>query len=304
MGVKKQDTTGEEVPKVEAEIPEDPPLIKELKVLDDKYLEQERAHQKELQALERKFTERQQPLLDERTKLLSTGAGEGGTPALTGFWLQALKNHPSLEDAIEAWDEPVLKHLTDITTENVDSDADQGFRLTFHFAENPYISNATLWKEYRTQEESPYSKETEVKSVKVSDIEWKDGQDVTVTRVTPKVKGGGAKKQKQKAKEKFEARDSFFRHIFRNMEQGMTVPDDVNVEMEDSDDENEAEIVEMMMSHDIEVGEAIRDQIIPFAVRWYTGEASPEEDDDDDDDDDDHDCCQQYSWWNQHDNSG
>lgn len=79
------------------------------------------------------------------------------------------------------------------------------------------------------------------------------------------------------------------------------MPDDVNLDdmegMCDEDDDEEG-IVEMLMDNDHEIGMAMRDQIIPFAVRWYTGEAASddedddeddesEEDDDDDDDDDD-----------------
>merc|ERR1712136_322490 len=37
------------------------------------------------------------------------------------------------------------------------------------------------------------------------------------------------------------------------------------------------------------VGPAIKGQIIPYAVRWYTGEAAPDDDDDDEDDEDDDD---------------
>ena len=48
-----------------------------------------------------------------------------------------------------------------------------------------------------------------------------------------------------------------------------------------------------MLENDHEGGCALRDNIIPFAVRWYTGEAAPEEDDDDEgdeeEDDDDED---------------
>merc|ERR1712190_228890 len=47
--------------------------------------------------------------------------------------------------------------------------------------------------------------------------------------------------------------------------------------------------MKMIMSNEHEVGQAIKDNIIPFAVRWYTGEAAPERDDDDEDDDDDDD---------------
>merc|ERR1711865_604867 len=99
---------------------------------------------------------------------------------------------------------------------------------------------------------------------------------------------GGAKKAKQK-KEKEEPRDSIFRHFFRTLKPDMPVPDDVNLEdvggMCDEDDDDEG-IMEMLMDNDHEVGMALRDQIIPFAVRWYTGEAAPDDDEDDEDEDD------------------
>merc|ERR1712136_125330 len=72
-------------------------------------------------------------------------------------------------------------------------------------------------------------------------------------------------------------------------EQGMSVPDDVNLDLDDEGDEDESEIIEMLMQHDHEVGQAIKGQIIPYAVRWYTGEAAPDDDDDDEDDEDDDD---------------
>jgi len=307
MGRKKEVASPELKPKEEpkAEAPkdaakeeekeEDPPIVKELKVLDDKYLELEREYEKEVQALQKKYTEMQAPILTERTTILTTNPPDGpvtGTAALSGFWATAIKNHPAFESVIEEWDEPVLEFIRDITKENLDdSDSNKGFKLTFHFAENPYFSNATLSKEYHSEESSPYTQECEVTLIKASEIDWKDGKDVTIEKVAKKVKGGGAKKAKQK-KEKEEPRDSIFRHFFRTLKPDMPVPDDVNLDdvggMCDEDDDDEG-IMEMLMDNDHEVGMALRDQIIPFAVRWYTGEAAPDDDDDDDEDDEDDD---------------
>merc|ERR550537_124184 len=56
---------------------------------------------------------------------------------------------------------------------------------------------------------------------------------------------------------------------------------------EDSEDEgDEEQIISFMMENDHEAGCALRDNVIPFAVRWFTGEAAPEGDDDDDDEGD------------------
>lgn len=42
-------------------------------------------------------------------------------------------------------DEGVLEHLIDITEEELDpEEGETGFRLTFHFAKNPYFPHETL----------------------------------------------------------------------------------------------------------------------------------------------------------------
>lgn len=268
---------------------EDPPIVKELKALDDKYLEIEREYEKQIQALQQKYNQMQKPILDDRMKVL-TALSDGpvtGTPAISGFWATAMKNHPAFESVIEEWDEPVLEYIRDITKEDIDeSDSNKGFKLTFFFAENPFFTNEILEKEYHLEESSPYTQECDVTLIKATEINWKDGKDVTIEKVAKKVKGGGAKKAKQK-KEKEEPRDSVFRHFFRTLKPDMALPDDVNLDdmggMCDEEDE-EGGIVEMLMDNDHEVGMALRDQIIPFAVRWYTGEAAPDDDDDDEDD--------------------
>merc|ERR1711920_277540 len=133
----------------------------------------------------------------------------------------------------------------------------------------------------------------DVKCVKATEIEWKTGMNVTVEKVQKKVKGGGAKKAKQK-KEKEEARPSFFREFFRNLEAGMKITDDIRNEAkelqgmddDEDDDDDDDEILEAIMQRDHECGMALRDNVIPFAVRWYTGEATPQDDDDDEDEED------------------
>lgn len=278
----------------EAEAPEDPPIVKQLKEIDDKYLELEKEYEKESQKLLLQFQEKQKPLLDERKKVL-TADEEGartGTPALSGFWMQALGHHPACEDSIQEWDAPVFEFLADIERENIDeADGVTGFKLSFHFVENPYFSNEVLTKEYRMVTANPYSGEIEVKEIKCSEIKWKAGKDVTVAMVAKKVKGGGSKKNKQKAKETEEPRPSFFRDFFRTLTPGMELPEDAKAqamglcEDEDDDPENDEEILAYLMEADHEMGSAMRDHIIPFAVRWYTGEAAPDMDDDDDDED-------------------
>jgi len=285
-----------EEPKAKAEEPaeaEDTPILKELKALDGRCLEVEKRFQAQVEELRKKCFSEQAPIFAERAKVLAAapeGAdGSCGTPALKGFWLQALKHSEHFEDQIEEWDAPVLEYLSNITSSYLDADKpDKGFKLEFHFVENPYFSEKALWKEYHLGECLPWNGETSVAEIKVCEIDWNDGKDVTVEVVKKKAKGGGAKK---KVKAKSEPRDSFFRHCFRHLKQGMPVPEDMNLSeamnLADGDDEDEvdAQMMEYVMENDHEMGREIRDHIIPFAVRWYTGEAAPKRDLDSDDED-------------------
>jgi len=286
---------GEEVDK-----PEDPPIVKELKEIDDKYLALEKEYEKEVNELMNKYTAKQKPFLHQRKQILTSTQGGGesntGTPAIKGFWLKAMQNHQAFEDRIHDWDEPVLEYLVDIEKMQLDdSDHAKGFRLIFHFAENPYFTNKEIKKEYHTQETNPYYGDMETKKIVTDEIEWKAGKNVTVEKIAKKAKGGGAKKAKQKEKSKEEARPSFFRDFLRNLEAGMKPTLDMieqaqaMLEDDEDDEDDYGAIIDMLMENDFEIGCALRDNIIPFAIRWYTGEAAPEEDDDDEDEEEEDD---------------
>merc|ERR1712032_1438587 len=114
------------------------------------------------------------------------------------------------------------------------------------------------------------------------EIDWKAGKDVTVEKKEKKVKGGGTKKAKQKGKVTEEPRDSFFRLFFRSVDpEGEEVPylgEEAEGMMEDEDD-----IMEYVLDQDSEIANHMKNYFVPYAVRFYTGEAEMEEDDDDDD---------------------
>ncbi|CAE8623005.1 unnamed protein product [Polarella glacialis] len=273
----------------------DSPIVVQLKKLDDDYLELHRAYEKEEQELRRQFSNRQKPLLEQRTKdlLVSEGSEDPatGTPALKGFWLKALSNHPQFDGEIEEWDEPVLEYLRDIMTVDLDpNDSTKGYRLKFLFAENPYFTNAILSKEYHSAESSPYTGEVNVSEINGCTINWKDGKDVTTALVKKQKetkKGKNNKSVKQESKEEQEPRTSFLRSFFRSLKEGSGLPESIHqdelerIQGEAEEGMDEEEMVEAIMSNDYDMGCAIRFNIIPFAVRWYTGEASPEGDEDD-----------------------
>ncbi|CAK0855945.1 unnamed protein product [Prorocentrum cordatum] len=163
-------------------------------------------------------------------------------------------------------------------------DSSKGFKLRFEFAPNPYFEEAVLSKEYHTKERSHWTGEIGLTEIVASSITWKAGKDVTVEVVKKKAKGGGAKKEKQKAKGgKEEPRNSFFRVFFKSLKEDGPVPDDIDLEAMGlgDDDEDYEQVMEMIMGNDHDMGCAVRDNIIPYAVRWYTGEAAPDMDDGD-----------------------
>jgi len=195
---------------------------------------------------------------------------------------------------------PVLECISDITGENLDKDDhNKGFKLTFHFVENPYFTNNELWVECHTEEESPYySGEITATGIRASTIEWKPGQDVTVQKVKKKAEKGG-KKNKKKGKEVSQEQQSFFgRFLCMNKDDDIDpaalmkiLPPEAAEELEEMDEDD---IREMVLEQVVDSFSGVFQNIIPFAVRWYTDEADPHSDSDDDedgesDDDDDDD---------------
>jgi len=201
---------------------EDSPVIVELKQIDDKYLELDKQYEKEVNEILRKYRALQKPFLKERHDILIDaskaeeklpfGQETTGTPAIKGFWSQVLKNNDRMRDMIESHDCPVLEYLHDITCGEVEGHEDSvdSFSLSFHFVANPYFKNEVLVKKYKTSRPCHYRDDYSVDEIESTKIDWFPGKDVTVHMVAKKVKGGGAKKAKQKAKEEERPRESFF----------------------------------------------------------------------------------------------
>jgi nucleosome assembly protein 1-like 1 len=281
---------------------EDTPVVQELKALDDKYLAVEQELEKEIAKLRSQYRPKFEQVYAERRQILDAPPSNEprsndadanlATVACKGFWLPALKKLPSTQDEIEPHDEEVLEYLNDVRTADLDpEDEMKGFKVEFEFAKNPFFTNDVLTVEFQAKESNPYAKEMTCTEIKSSTIDWKPGKDVTVEKVGKKVKGVGAKKQKQKQKESVEPRDSFFRGTFRNLKIGDDIPDDINMEdMMDEIDDME-EFVEQYIDNQMEIFRMVKENLVPHAVRVYTGEAFPDEDDDEEseeeDDDDD-----------------
>jgi nucleosome assembly protein 1-like 1 len=169
-------------------------------------------------------------------------------------------------------DAAVLAHLVDIRTAPLGGE-EHGFTLTFHFSENPFFSNSVLTKTYKWADED----EDMLELAKGTEIAWAAGKDTTV-KVMKKAKKGG------KPLTKLEPCESFFRFFS---------PPDMPEE-EDELTEEDAEALQEAVEADFELGAAIREEIIPQAVSWFTGAAveagdDDEEEDEEDDEEDDED---------------
>ncbi|KAI9721464.1 MAG: hypothetical protein M1812_002226 [Candelaria pacifica] len=171
------------------------------------------------------------------------------------FWLSAMKNQVSLAEMITDRDEAALKCLTDVRMEYLDR---PGFRLIFEFGENEFFSNKTVTKTYFYQEESGYGGDFIYDHAEGEKIDWKSGKDLTV-RIESKKQRNKNTKQTRVVK-KTVPTDSFF-----NFFSPPKTP------TEDSDDAGSD--IEERLELDYQLGEDIKEKLIPRAIDWFTGEA-------------------------------
>ncbi|GFR47666.1 hypothetical protein Agub_g9410 [Astrephomene gubernaculifera] len=240
-----------------------------------------RDYQAELAQLQHKYNLKYAPLYDERRELFlgrkpvtdkyeleDDGEKDGPVPE---FWLNALANHNKISPFISERDSEVLKYLEDIRSEVLVGE-ERGFKLSFHFAENnPHFKNKVLEKVYVLEPED----DVVPKHFTGTPIQWKEGCDTTVELQKRRVKGPKGDKSKPAFVTEKVPCESFFT-LF-------DPPQVPNEESANSMSEEELEELEEVLSNDFEVGFAIKDQVIPRAVEWFTGEIAPLSDADYDD---------------------
>ncbi|KAI8921543.1 nucleosome assembly protein-domain-containing protein [Entophlyctis helioformis] len=250
---------------------------------------------KEVAELEKKYLKLAQPLYEKRAKFV-TGAVEptdaeaardaveddedapprppvsesNPVKGVPEFWLTALSNNPHVSQLIHPEDEDALKHLTDIKLDYLTDSP--GFKLTFVFSANEYFTNKELVKTYFLEEsEDPLEGDTIYDHAEGTDINWKEGKDLSVTVEI--------KKQRHKTSNKTRTiKKTVPKETFFNFFKAPALPDDDEIDEEMLDD------IDERLQFDYEVGELIKDKIIPSAVDWFTGEAFEYESDDEDED--------------------
>ncbi|KAJ3091963.1 hypothetical protein HK102_012123 [Quaeritorhiza haematococci] len=297
-----------------------------LQNLHDKHSELEAKFRDEVLALEKKYLGLYQPLYDKRTKIV-TGEVEP-TPeecerkqddeteevkkeeekevktekepenkepvkGIPEFWLTAFKNNPTVADLITPKDEEALKFLTDIKVSYLDDNP--GFKLEFFFQENPFFAESVLSKTYYliNSAELGYG-DVVYDRAEGCKITWKEGKNLSVTVEIKKQRHKGTNKTRTVKKEV--PAETFFQFF---------TPPKAPADDEDADEE-ELQELDAKLQADYEIGEVIKEKLVPHAVDWFTGKAleyedeydfdgeegdwyDNEDDDDEDDDDDDDD---------------
>ncbi|MCJ1310193.1 hypothetical protein MMC25_003854 [Agyrium rufum] len=204
---------------------------------------------------------------DEDADISKDAAANASSEKISGipeFWLSAMKNQISLGELITDRDEAALRSLTDIRMEYLDK---PGFRLIFEFADNEFFSDKTITKTYFYQEESGYGGDFIYDHAEGYKINWKSEKDLTV-KVESKKQRNKNTKQTRVVK-KTVPTDSFF-----NFFNPPVAPKE--------DDEDAVEDIEERLELDYQLGEDIKEKLIPRAIDWFTGEALQFEEMDDD----------------------
>ncbi|GMT24502.1 hypothetical protein PFISCL1PPCAC_15799, partial [Pristionchus fissidentatus] len=224
---------------------------------------------------------------EEIKELNEKSEADSGEKGIPEFWLTVLKSAENIGEAIQECDEPILKFLTNIST-TVELEP-AGFTLVFHFAENPYFKNSTIKKQYKLEikpdAEEPFEYDGPAVTETTGDkIEWHEGKDCTKKVIKKKQKKGA---NAGKFLTKTVKADSFFNFFD---------PPKVDADHKNEEDDEDDETQELLRA-DFEIGQIIRDHVIPRAVLFFTGEAAEDdmfddfgdegdEDDDEDEEDD------------------
>lgn len=246
--------------------------IRKLYEVQDEFSKLNMEYQKERLVLEAKYTKLYSPLFDQRREVVA-GASTVGTYDLADdgtedkgieeFWLGCLSNLSEAGQFINDRDAEALKYLEDIRYEVLTGD-DMGFKIVFHFKENPFFTNKTLEKTYILDD----TEELVPKQFIGTKIDWKAGKNLTVEM---KKKKATDKRLRGKAAAAVvtteEPCDSFFNWF--------DPP-----EMPENPYDLEQSVLDALQEEltlDYDLGAALKERLIPRAIEWYTGEAVEDE---------------------------
>ncbi|OAF71187.1 Nucleosome assembly protein 1 [Intoshia linei] len=195
-------------------------------------------------------------------------------PGLQNFWLNVFQNDTMISELIESEDEQVLKHLIDVTVDlkPMKNENEAEFLLIFHFDKNDYFSNSILTKKYTVTYkplEKLYFTGPIIMDSEGCKIDWlSEEKNLTLNKVrtiTKSQRGG-----KRKFQNKYVQRPSFFKFFDppKKPESEELLKDvDLNTEI----------------ASDYEIGNMLKEEVIPRAILYFTGEIKDIDEDDEED---------------------
>lgn len=185
------------------------------------------------------------------------------------FWLTVLKNVHEIGKSIQKCDEEVLQHLIDIRAYSKQSPETLTFQLDFEFKTNEFFQNSVLTKTYMMKCEpdldDPYSFEgPEIFMAIGCNISWNDGMNVI------------EKSTKKDPNTPFFETSSFFN--FFNPPQPIAELDDDLIEVKNLNVTQYFPLktfsffFQTYLENDFELGNYLKERVIPRAVLFYTNE--------------------------------
>lgn len=148
-----------------------------------------------------------------------------------------------------------------------------GFSLTFVFEANSYFTGTELKKDFIM------TKPNVVEKCIGTPIEWAAGTDPTKEKKKKKVKQGG----KTKTVTTTVKTESFF-NFFNTVEAA-----DIKKEANGDDSDDPKNDIGEQMDHDFDMGNDIKDDLVPLALEYFLGVIEKQEEDEDEDGEDDDD---------------
>lgn len=116
----------------------------------------------EIIKVEQKYNKLRKPFFEKRNDIIKR---------IPNFWVTAFVNHPQISAILEEDEEDCMHYLNKLEVEEFD-DIKSGYRINFHFEDNPYLENKVITKEFHQgSSEEPFSRSTPLK--------WKEGNDLT-----------------------------------------------------------------------------------------------------------------------------
>ncbi|KAG9039071.1 hypothetical protein FRB95_012782 [Tulasnella sp. JGI-2019a] len=208
---------------------------------------------------------------DPEAVALSATAATPGSDDIKGipdFWLITLQNHPEIGELVTERDEEALTSLTDIRIEYLIAPS-SGYRLIFEFAPNEFFTNTTLAKTYHYEDELAPSGDYTYSRAEGTEIDWKEDKNLTVTIEL--------RKQRNKNTNRFRTikrsvpTPSFFDFF--------SPPANPLPEQAESGAFAGAELIELhdRLELDYQIGEDLKENVIPRAIDFYTGKVMEEE---------------------------